>query len=155
MFLKVILYFRVFSFCSKCIFVFSSKNWFRGGFTRSSQLRASCEKCLREIKSHIFIQRVRDCIATKIFPQNDFQAKTGIFSISYRGYRDCHVTVSRLKASRKSFCDSRDCLIHEKRMFSTLYGRCDSFSKTFYFPRTASFEPFSTQNHFSLKPFHS
>ena len=76
MFLKVILYFRGFSFCSKCIFVFSSKNWFRGGFTRSLQLRASYEKHLREIKSHIFIQRVsrlyRKYFATKIFPRNDF-----------------------------------------------------------------------------------
>ena len=36
-------------FCSKCIFVFFFKNWFRGCFARSSWLRASHEKCLREI----------------------------------------------------------------------------------------------------------
>ena len=48
-FLKVILYFRGFSFCSKCIFVFFFKNWFRGSFTRSSQLWASRETSLREI----------------------------------------------------------------------------------------------------------
>ena len=41
-------------FCSKCIFVFFFKNWFRGCFARSSRLRASREMCLREIKSHIF-----------------------------------------------------------------------------------------------------
>ena len=49
MFLKVILYFHAFSFCSKCIFEFFFKNKFRGSFARSSQLRASCETSLREI----------------------------------------------------------------------------------------------------------
>ena len=49
LFLKVILYFRAFSFCLKCIFVFFFKNWFRGYFARSSCLRASREKRLREI----------------------------------------------------------------------------------------------------------
>ena len=76
MFLKVILYFFAFSFCSKCIFVFFSKNWFRGSFVRSSRLRASREKCLREIKSHIFIQRVlrlyHEYFTTKLFSWNDF-----------------------------------------------------------------------------------
>ena len=52
--LKVILYFHVSSFCSTCIFVFFIKNWFRGCFVRSLRLRASHEKCLREIKGHIF-----------------------------------------------------------------------------------------------------
>ena len=41
MFLKVILYFRVFSFRSKCIFVFFSKIWSKGSFMRSSRLRAN------------------------------------------------------------------------------------------------------------------
>ena len=54
MFLKVILYFRVFSFCSKCIFVFFFKNWFWGCFARSSRLRASREMSLREIKKSHF-----------------------------------------------------------------------------------------------------
>ena len=54
MFFKVILYFHVSSFCSKCMFVFFIKTWFRGCFARSSRLRASREMCLREIKSHIF-----------------------------------------------------------------------------------------------------
>ena len=49
MFLKVILYFRAFSFCSKCIFVLFFKNLFRGIFAKILQLRASCEKSLREI----------------------------------------------------------------------------------------------------------
>ena len=53
-FLKVILYFCDFSFCSKCIFVFFFKNWFRGLFARSSRLRASHEMCLREIKKSQF-----------------------------------------------------------------------------------------------------
>ena len=56
-FLKVILYFRAFNFCSKCIFVFFFKNWFKGCFARSSQLRAFSEMCLREIeKSHFHIE---------------------------------------------------------------------------------------------------
>ena len=50
LFLKVILYFRIFSFCLKCIFVFFFKNWFKGSFARSSRLRASREKCSKEIK---------------------------------------------------------------------------------------------------------
>ena len=54
MFLKVTLYFRAFSFCPKCIFVFFFKNWFRGLFARSSRLRASHEMCLREIKKSYF-----------------------------------------------------------------------------------------------------
>ena len=54
MFLKVFLYFRTFSFCSKCIFVFFFKNWFKGCFARSSRLRASCEMCLKEIKKSRF-----------------------------------------------------------------------------------------------------
>ena len=41
MFLKVILYFHVFSFQPKCIFVFFSKIWSKGSFMRSSRLRAN------------------------------------------------------------------------------------------------------------------
>ena len=55
MFLKVILYFRAFSFCSKCIFVLFLKILFKGIFTRSSRLRASHESSLRESKNLIFI----------------------------------------------------------------------------------------------------
>ena len=95
-------------FCSKFIFVFFFKNWFRGSFARSLRLRASRETSLREIK---------------------------YFSISYR--------------------ESRYCLTHEKCIFSVLYSICDSFSNSLHFPRTASLEPLSTQNHFSLKPLHS
>ena len=57
MFLKMILYFRTFSFCSKCIFVFFFKNWFRCCFARSLRLRASHEMCLREIKKLHFLFR--------------------------------------------------------------------------------------------------
>ena len=76
MFLKVILYFSVFSFWLKCIFVFFSKNWFRGSFMRSLRLRASCESRLREINFYQFIQRVlllpRECFVTKLFSRNGF-----------------------------------------------------------------------------------
>ena len=57
MFFKVILYFHDFSFCSKCIFVFFFKNWFRGLFARSSWLRASRKMCLREISKVTFSYR--------------------------------------------------------------------------------------------------
>ena len=75
--------FVLFSFCLKCIFVFFFKNWFRGLFTRSLQLRAFREMCLREIKSHIFIQKLsllsREYFATKLFSWNVFQQKLKIF----------------------------------------------------------------------------
>ena len=74
MFLKVILYFRDFSFCSRCIFVFFFKNWFRGLFTRSSRLRASHEMCLREISKVTF---------------------------SYRKSHYCLMSISRLNPSRE------------------------------------------------------
>ena len=48
-FLKVILYFCVFSLCSKCNFVFFFKKWFRCSFVRSSRLKASCKTSLKEI----------------------------------------------------------------------------------------------------------
>ena len=74
LFLKVILYFRAFSFCSKCIFVFFFKNWFRGCFVRSSRLRASCKKCLREMIFWQFTQKLsqlsHDYIATNSFLRN-------------------------------------------------------------------------------------
>ena len=64
MFLKMILYFPTFSFCSKCIFVFFFKNWFRCCFARSSRLRASHEMCLMEIKkSHFSVRKSRYCLA--------------------------------------------------------------------------------------------
>ena len=64
MFLEVISYFRAFSFCSKCIFVFFFKNWFKGCFARSSRLRASHEMCLRENKkSHFSFRKSRYCLA--------------------------------------------------------------------------------------------
>ena len=124
---------------------FSSKNMFRGCFARSLRLRASREKCLREINffdnSHI---NFCDCLATilqltasrkMLFGQN------WIFPNLDRSYRGCIATVSRLTASHESFCASevslaitsrlrRYCLTHKKRMFSVLYGRCDSFSNT-------------------------
>ena len=66
MFLKVILNFRAFSFCSKCILVFFFKNWFRVYFAKSSRLRASHEMCLREIKkSHFHIECL--AIASRVF----------------------------------------------------------------------------------------
>ena len=124
---------------------FSSKNMFRGCFARSSQLRASREKCLREINyfdnSH---RNFCDYLATilrltasreMLFGQN------WIFPNSDRSYCGCIATVLRLTASRKSFCASkvslastsrlrRYCLTCEKCVFSVLYSRCDSFLNT-------------------------
>ena len=99
MFLKVILYFRAFSFCLKCILVFFFKNWFKSCSTRSSQFRASYEMYLKKLKSHIFIQKVsllsRGYFATKIFSRNDFRQKLEIFQF----HTEAIVIVSRL------FCD--------------------------------------------------
>ena len=105
MFLKVILYFRAFSFCSKCIFVFFFKNRFRGCFTRSSRLRASYEKCLREINffdsSH---KNFCDCLATNSFSRNAIWPKLDFSKFRQklsRLYRYCLSTYSFL---RKFLC---------------------------------------------------
>ena len=75
-FWKWFFYFRILFFLSKCIFVFFSKNWFRGSFARSSRLRASRESWLREIN---------------------------FFVNSYRESRYCLVSISWLTTSRKMF----------------------------------------------------
>ena len=145
MFLKVILYFRAFSCFSKYIVVFFFKNMFRGCFARSSRLRASREKCLREIiffyNSH---RNFCDCLATRSQLTASYEMLFGrnwIFPNSDRSYRGCITTVSRLTASHESFCASevslastsrlrRYYLTCEKHVFSVLYSRCDSFSNT-------------------------
>ena len=56
-------------FCSKCIFVFFFKNWFRGCLAKSLRLRASREKGLREIIFFILSHRnSRYCFATTSWP---------------------------------------------------------------------------------------
>ena len=104
MFLKVILFFRSFSFCSKCIFVFFFKNWFKGLFTRSSPLIASREMCLREIsKSHFHTESLATALRvfqTKLFPQNVFRQNWKFFKFIQR--------LSQLRASRESFSMSHD-----------------------------------------------
>ena len=113
MFLKVILYFHVSSFCSTCILVFFIKNWFRGCFARSSRLRASRKMCLREIKSHTETLAT----ASRVFRDWPLLAKwflgkkTGFFTKSHRNFRDCLVTNS---FSQKHLCFSgsfRDCFM--------------------------------------------
>ena len=110
MFLKVILYFHVSSFCSTCILVFFIKNWFRGCFARSSLLRASREMCLREIKSYFSYRNSRYCLAgiswltfswEMVFRQKlDFS----------QNHTETFVTVSRpfatISFSRKHLCFS-------------------------------------------------
>ena len=148
MFLKVILYFRAFSFCSKCIFVFFFKNWFRGCFVRSSRLRASCKKCLREMIFWQFTQKLsqlsHDYIATvsRLYRNQQLLAKCCLAKIGFFQIQtEAITTVSRFKASRESFYASEVsltitswlrhyCLTREKRVFSVLYSRCDSFSNT-------------------------
>ena len=105
MFLKVILYFCAFSFCSKCIVVFFFKNMFRGCFVRSSRLRASYEKCLREIKffdsSH---KNFCDCLATNSFSRNAIWPKLDFSKFRQKLsqlYRYCLSTYSFL---RKFLC---------------------------------------------------
>ena len=104
MFFKVILYFPVFRFCSKCIFVFFFKNWFRGLFARSSWLRASRKMCLREIsKSHFHTESLATALRvfqTKLFPRNVFRQNWKFFKFIQR--------LSQLRASRESFSMSHD-----------------------------------------------
>ena len=115
------------------MFLFFFKNWFKGTFASSSRLRASREICLREIKNHIFIQKLsllfREYFVTNLFSRNGFLAKTDFFSKSHRNFRDCLAPNSRLTASRESIFAlvalfsivSRlihYCLTREKCMFS-------------------------------------
>ena len=86
---------------------FSSKNWFRGCFARSSRLRSFLRKGLREI---FFLSCHSETFATVSRLSRDQQllakcclAKTGIFSKSDRESRDCLATGSRLRASREKF----------------------------------------------------
>ena len=77
---------------------------------------------------------------------------------NFQFHTEAIATVSRLKASRESFCafrdKSHDCLTRKKHVFLVLYSRCDSFSNSPHFPRTASLEPLSTQNQILLRPHH-
>ena len=141
LFLKVILYFRIFSFCSKCIFVCFFKNMFRGCFVRSSRLRASREKCLREINFFTIHTETSATILRLTASSKMLFGQNWIFPNSDKSYRDCIATVSRLTASRRSFCALEVSLTstsrllcyyltHEKCVFSILYSRCDSFSNT-------------------------
>ena len=145
LFLKVILYFRAFSFCSKCIFVFFFKNWFKGCFVKSSRLRASRKKVRKGNKFFDSLYRnFCDYLATISRPKASREMQFGqnwIFPNSDRSYCGCIATVSRFTASRESFCAlevslvitswlRRYCLTHEKHVFSVLYSKYDSFSNT-------------------------
>ena len=155
MFLKVILYFYVFGFCSKYILVFFFKNWFKGYFARSSRLRASHEMCLREIKkSHFHTKSL--VVASRVFHDKIllakcFQVKTGNFSISHRGYHDCLATKS---FSRKLQCVLQLPNLQKTHVFSFYAVDMTVFQALCFFPRTTSLKPPSTQNPFSLKPHH-
>ena len=141
LFLKVILYFRAFSFCTKYIFVFFFKNGFKGCFVRSSRLRASCEKCLRKINFLTVHTKTFATVSRLTASREMLFGQNWIFPNSNRSYHDCIATVSWLTASRESFCASEVslaitsrlchyCLTREERVFSILYSRCDSFSNT-------------------------
>ena len=122
MFFKVILYFRVFSFCSKCIFVFFFKNCYKGLFTRSSRLRASREMYLRNISKVTFSYR-KSCyclasISQLNFSREMFLGKIGIFSSLYRGYRDYFMTKSFSRKFQYVSRLFRYSLTCEKRVFS-------------------------------------
>ena len=100
-------------FVQNAFLCFFFKNWFRGSFARSSRLRVSRKKCLREIYLFIIIFPVSykesrycfTCISLlNPYCEMLFRQKIGKFSISYRGYRDCFATKS---FSRKLLCFSR------------------------------------------------
>ena len=91
-------------FFSKYIVVFFFKNMFKGCFARSSRLKASSEKCLREINffdnSH---KNFCDCLATRLRLTASREMLFGlnwIFPNSDRSYCGCIATVSWLTASQ-------------------------------------------------------
>ena len=94
---KVILYFCDFSFCSKWIFVFFFKNWFRGLFAKRLRLSFSWNVLKGNFKVTFSYRKSHYCLAN-ISRLNSshkmFLGKTGNFSNSYRGYRDCFATKS-------------------------------------------------------------
>ena len=110
MFLKVILYFHDFSFCSRCIFVFFFKNWFRGLFTRSSRLRASHEMCLREISKVTFSYRKSHYCLVSISRLNPSREMVFRLKLEISKFHiEAIAIVSWLRASCESFSMSRDC----------------------------------------------
>ena len=108
LFFKVILYFRVLCFVQNAFLCFFFKNWFRGCLARSSRLRASHEKGLREMIFFILSHRnSRYRSATTSRPTASREILLGwkwIFPKSDRSYHYCLATVSRPKASRESWC---------------------------------------------------
>ena len=151
--------FVLFVFVQNAFLCFSSKTSSEAILRKACDLELPAKYALEKLTSHIFIQRVsllpREYFMTKHFSRNVFRQKLKILNFTQRLLRlsrDCFTTKS---FSRKLQCVSR--LISwlpnpRERVFSILYSRCDGFSKTLYFPRIASLEPLSTQNHFSLKP---
>ena len=114
-------YFCVFSFCSKCNFVF----FFFFSKTGSEVfLRLTCDLELLakfswgKLKSHIFIQKLsllpREYFVTKLFLRNVFRKNWNFLKFIQR--------LSRLRASCESFSMShdlyRDYLTRKKRVFS-------------------------------------
>ena len=89
-FLKVFLYFRVLSFCSKCIFVLFFKNFFRGIFVRSSRLSSSHEKRLRQkLESTKFRQRLSHSPCQYKSHQKEHQAREPCYSGKFKLYLPC------------------------------------------------------------------
>ena len=80
MFLKVFCYFCALSFCFKMHF---------------------CVVLQKLLQRHF-----REKLETKLFPWKEVKAKTRKHKISDRDFRDCLVTISRLKASREKLCAS-------------------------------------------------
>ena len=92
-------------FVQNALLCFSLKTMFKGHFARSSQLRASREKCLREINlfdnSH---KNFCDCLATNSFSRNAVCPKLDFSKFRQklsRLYRYCLATYS---FSRKFLC---------------------------------------------------
>ena len=141
LFLKVILYFCAFSFCLKCIFVFFFKNWFKGCFARSSQLRASYEKCLREI-NFLTVHTETFATVSRLYHNQQLLvkcclAKIGFFQIQTEAIATVSLLSRDLKLLAKVFVLQRSlsrlrcyCLTREKRVFLVLYSRCNSFLNT-------------------------
>ena len=117
-FLKWFYTFVILVFVQNAFLCFSSKTGSEVFSREACNLELSAKCAYGKFQSHIFIQKVlllpREYFTTKLFSWNVL-GKNWKFSSSYRGYRDCLMTVSWLKASHEKLLTFsgpfRDCIV--------------------------------------------
>ena len=103
-FLKWFYTFVFLVFVQNAFLCFSSKNWVRGCFVRSSRLRVSREKCSREINFLTIHTETSTSVSWLTATREMLFGKNWNFPNLDRSYHGCIATVLRLTASRESFC---------------------------------------------------